>query len=175
MITTHLHNDTVVNVAQLLKARVGSVRAVTVHLDRLALDRDLEARDLDAGLRLTRIASGILVTGVVSVTSPHVCVRCLAEFEGTYVESFEAEFWPSIDVVTGLPLPEPTDGETFVIDENHQLDLSEILRQVAILAQPIRPVCGPDCPGYQSLLPENGEVGDTRLAVLQALLDDQAD
>ncbi|GBD15956.1 hypothetical protein HRbin26_00851 [bacterium HR26] len=175
MIATHLHNDTVVNVAQLLKARVGAVRTVTVHLDDLALDQDLEARNLEAGLKFTRIASGILVSGEVTVTSPQVCARCLTEFEGTYVESFEAEYWPSVDVFTGLPLPEPTDDEIFVIDENHQLDLREILRQVAILAQPIRPVCGPDCPGFQSLLPDSEDIADARLAVLQALLDDRAD
>ena len=175
MITTHLHNDTVINVAQLLKARVGAMRAVTVHLDGLALDQDLEARTLEAGLKFTRIASGILVSGEVTVTSPQVCARCLTEFEATYAESFEAEYWPSIDVFTGVPLPEPSDDEIFVIDENHQLDLREILRQVAILAQPIRPVCGPDCPGFQTLLPESEESTDARFAVLQTLLEDRAD
>lgn len=175
MIATHLHNDTVINVAQLLKARVGAVRTVTVQLDDFALDEELQVRKLEAELRLTRIASGILVTGEVKITSPQICARCLTEFEGTYSESFEAEFWPSIDVFTGLPLPAPTDDEIFVIDENHQLDLREILRQVAILAQPIKPVCGPDCPGYQSLLPGHEDVGDARLAVLQALLEERTD
>jgi hypothetical protein len=37
----HLENDTVINVAQLLKAPVGTERYFTVHLDELVLDSDL--------------------------------------------------------------------------------------------------------------------------------------
>jgi uncharacterized protein len=175
MIATHLHNDTVINVAQLLKARVGAERTVTVQLDGFALDDELQARHMEAALRLTRIASGILVTGQVALITPNVCVRCLTEFEGTYVEPLEAEYWPSIDVFTGVPLPAPADDEVFVIDENHQLDLREALREVAILAQPIKPVCGPDCPGFDSLLPRPDPTGDARLAVLGTLLEDRTD
>jgi len=175
MSATHLHNDTVINVAQLLKARVGAERTITVQFDDFLVDDDLHARHLEAALRLTRIASGILVTGEVAITTPSVCVRCLSEFEGTYAERLQAEYWPSIDVYTGVPLPPPADDEIFVIDENHQLNLHEALREVAILAQPIKPVCGPDCPGFQALLPNTEETVDARLAVLGVLLDDRTD
>ncbi|MBX6753937.1 YceD family protein [Thermorudis peleae] len=165
-----LYNDTVLNVAQLLKARVGAERRIDVHLDALELDVDLPTQRVEAHLRLTRITSGILVTGDVQVTGHQVCARCLTEFDGTYTETVSAEFWPSIDVETGAPLPLPEDDETFIIDENHQLDLNELLRQVAILAQPLRPVCGPDCPGFESLLPPEAMPVDDRLAVLASLL-----
>ena len=40
------------------------------------------------------------------------------------------------------------------IDENHELDLREPLRQEILVALPMRPDCGPDCPG-----PDLTEVG----------------
>ncbi|MCX7623779.1 MAG: DUF177 domain-containing protein [Thermomicrobium sp.] len=170
----HLENDTIINVAQLLKAPVGTERYFTVHLDRLALDSDLEGSDVDASVRLLRTSNGILATGELRVSAHLTCVRCLAEFDSRYSETFEAEYWPTVDVLTGLPLPEPEDEEIFTIDKNHHLDLHELLRQYAILALPTYPVCGPSCPGPESLWKPEEEVVDARLAALQALLDERA-
>ncbi|MDW8060474.1 MAG: DUF177 domain-containing protein [Thermomicrobium sp.] len=173
MITRHLENDTILNVAQLLKAPVGTERFVTVHLDRLTLADDLEARDVDAALRLLRTSNGILVTGQLRLTAHLVCVRCLAEFDGRYEETVEAEYWPTIDIATGLPLPPPDDEDIFTIDQNHHLDLHELLRQFSILAIPPYPVCGPQCPGPESLWRPTEEVVDARLAILRTLLDER--
>jgi uncharacterized protein len=170
----HLENDTIINVSQLLKAPVGTERYFTVHLDQLMLDSDLEARDLTASVRLLRTSNGILATGQLHVTAHQTCVRCLTEFDGRYSETFEAEFWPTVDILTGLPLPPPPDEDIFTIDKNHHLDLQEMLRQYAILAIPLYPVCGPQCPGPESLWQREEEVIDARLAVLQSLLDERA-
>lgn len=172
MRTRHLQNDTIINVAQLLKAPVGTERYFTVHLDRITLDTDLEARDLDASVRLLRTSNGILAVGELRVTAHQTCVRCLTEFDGRYGETFEAEYWPTIDIFTGLPLPPPPDEDIFTIDKNHHLDLHELFRQIAILAIPLYPVCGPTCPGPESLWQPREEVIDARLAVLQSLLDE---
>ncbi len=170
----HLENDTIINVAQLLKAPVGSERYFTVHLDRMTLDSDLEVSDVTASVRLLRTSNGILATGELRVTAHLTCVRCLTEFDGRYEETFEAEYWPTVDVLTGLPLPPPDDEDIFTIDKNHHLDLHELLRQFAILAIPVYPVCGPACPGPESLWQREEEVIDARLAVLQTLLDERA-
>ncbi len=170
----HLENDTIINVAQLLKAPVGTERYFTVHLDQLILDSDLAVRDVDAAVRLLRTSNGILATGDLRVTAHLTCVRCLTEFDGRFEETFEAEFWPTIDVLTGLPLPPPEDEDIFTIDKNHHLDLHELLRQFAVLAVPIYPVCGPQCPGPESLWQPPEEAVDARLAVLQTLLDERA-
>ncbi|GBD20144.1 hypothetical protein HRbin28_00583 [bacterium HR28] len=174
MRTRHLENDTIINVAQLLKAPVGTERFFTVHLDRLTLDSDLEVRDVNASVRLLRTSSGILATGELHVSAHLTCVRCLTEFDSRYSETFEAEYWPTIDVLTGLPLPPPEDEDIFTIDQNHHLDLHELLRQFAILALPSYPVCGPQCPGPESLWRQEEEIVDARLAVLQALLDERS-
>lgn len=174
---TQLDNDTVLNVAQLLKENVGSKRTCAVSLDTLTLDESITAREVTAQLKLTRIVDGILVTGSLAGQARLECVRCLDEFDTDYSGEVEAEFRPTIDISSGTPVDVDDDGETFVIDEAHQLDLAEMLRQVSILTLPIRPVCGDDCPGFVSEFrdgdePSSDEAGDERLAVLEQLLDD---
>lgn len=170
-----LVDDTVVNVAQLLKQPVGAARALEVHLSRFQLDTDLWARDVEVDGRLIRIATGILVEGTIRGIATLECVRCLEAFDAPYQGQFDAEFWPSVEVRTGVPLPLPEDDEIFVIDHNHEMDLAEILRQVSIVALPMRPVCGDSCPGFQEEFPAGGPAEDERLAVLRNLLDERPD
>jgi uncharacterized protein len=60
----------------------------------------------------------------------------------------EEEYFPITDVNTGVPLPEPEEEpEVFVIDEYLILDLSEAVRQYALMAVPMKPLCRPECPG----------------------------
>ncbi len=175
-----LVNDTILNVAQLLKENVGQKRRYDVSLASLDLDEGTEARDVSASLKLTRIADGILVTGSIAGRAKLECVRCLNEFEADFSGDIEAQFRPTIDISTGLPVGNDEDDETFEIDDNHHLDLAEMLRQVIILTLPIRPVCGDDCPGFTSEFRGGDEApsedaGDERLAVLEQLLDDSRD
>ena len=169
-----LVNDTVVNVAQLLKENVGATRIVEIHLDQFPLAEDARAHDVGAEVRLTRVVAGVLADGWVRGLAEIQCVRCLELFDAPFRGEFDAEYRPSIDVRSGLPLPRPADEETFVIDHNHELDLGEVLRQVAILALPMRPVCREDCPGVAPELAEAAEeAADDRLAVLRRLLEDE--
>jgi uncharacterized protein len=174
---TQINNDTVLNVAQLLKENVGSKRTYAVTLDSLSLDESTTARDVAAQLKLTRITDGILVTGSLSGQARLECVRCLEEFDAGFSGEVEAEYRPTIDISSGTLVEPEHDGESFEIDDSHQLDLAEMLRQVSILTLPIRPVCGDDCPGFTSEFRGGDdapaeEVGDDRLAVLEQLLDD---
>ncbi len=175
--TTQINNDTVLNVAQLLKEHVGAKRSYEVSLDMLPLDDSITARDVTAQIKLTRIADGILVTGSLAGQARLECVRCLEEFDTEYGGDVEAEFRPTIDIISGAPIEPDDDGDAFEIDDSHHLDLAEMLRQVSILTLPIRPVCGDDCPGFVSEFrgsdePPPDEAGDERLAVLEQLLDD---
>jgi len=171
-----LDNDTVVNVAQLLKEPVGAARIVEVHLDRFELDVDLTATDLEANVRLTRVATGILAEGQLSGTVELECVRCLELYVQSFRGDIEGEFRPSIDVRTGIPLAPPPDNDIFVIDNNHELDLNELFRQVAVVSLPMRPVCREDCPGVVPVVEDegdeaDGDESDERLAVLRKLLE----
>jgi uncharacterized protein len=166
-----LTNDTGVNAAQLLKEPVGAARGVEVKLDRFRLDLDLTATNVEAQVRLTRVATGILVEGQMTGTVELECVRCLELYEQAFRGEIEGEFRPSIDVRTGIPLALPEDDDIFVIDNNHELDLNELFRQVAVVSLPMQPLCREDCPGIMPTVDDEDDDSDERLAVLRDLLD----
>lgn len=167
-----LDNDTIVNVAQLLKEQVGAYRIYDLSLDWFALDVDVMASDIRGQVRLTRIIAGILATGEVEGTGLVECVRCLEIYEQPFRVAFDQEFRPTIDIRTGAPVdaPDPLD-DIGAIDEAHELDIAEPLRQESLLELPMRPVCGEDCPGPDIPEDEGGAI-DARLGALAALLDE---
>lgn len=171
-----LQNDTRINVAQLMKDDLGAARKYTASLNWFSLDDDLMAKDVQADIRLTRIIDGILATGNVRGIALVECVRCLEIYEQPFAASFDQEYRPTIDVRSGLLVEQPDpDEELGTIDEAHELDLSEPMRQVAILDLPIRPVCGDDCEGIREFAVERDDAIDRRLSALSQLLDDDAD
>jgi uncharacterized protein len=175
-----LLDETRLNVASLLMEPVGNSRDVRIELESLALDEDLTARNITALARLTRIKDAILVSADVTGTVALECVTCLAEYDQPVAERFSEPFRQLVDVKTGAALPnsldvtgEETDDEPgFTIDENHELDLGEALRQWFVLAIPMQPSCGPDCPGPLLRATDTEELVDNRFASLASLLDE---
>ncbi len=177
--TIDLLGDTRLNVASLLMEPVGATRDIRIELDRLPLDEDLTGRDIEAEARLTRIKDAVLVDAKVAGLVPLECATCLVEYDQPIAESFSEAFRQLVDVRTGAELPnslETTDEHAddepgFTIGENHELDLGEALRQWVVLAIPIKPGCGPDCPGPLLRSTDNEDVTDNRFASLATLLD----
>src|SRR5262249_116728 len=63
----------------------------------------------------------------------------LKDFTATVTFPLREEFYPTIDVNTGLPVTEPHDPDTeFPIDRHHEIDLREAIRQNLVLELPIR-------------------------------------
>jgi uncharacterized protein len=103
------------------------------------------------------------------------CLRCLREYPESFATDFSEEFRIAHDVRTGIGIDTDDDDERFEVNENHELDFGEALRQEIIVALPMRPTCGEECPG-----PDITEIGDTepvdtRFASLAQLLDDAQD
>ena len=175
-----LRNDTAVNVVGLLKSQTGDTRSYRLMLDSFEADGETIARDIVGDVRLTRLRDAIIAsvsaTGVVALT----CARCLREYDQPFEVEFDEEYRQTVDVRTGVGLDdEPADDELFSrIDENHELDLREPLRQEILVVLPMRPDCGPDCPG-PDVLEVGGEDGasddlvDERLAALASLLAEE--
>jgi len=139
------------NVAQLLKAPTGTTRRVEVD----ELDRDLQpdlaiVSPTRGSLRLMRTSAGILVRGKLTHQVESTCSRCLETFVRSQVIVLDDEFLPVVDVNTGLPAPEPADSDAFRLTPDHVLDLSEAIRQYAILEDPLRPLCDVNCRGLCS-------------------------
>jgi uncharacterized protein len=171
-----LQNETVVNVAALLKEPVGSTRSYPLKLDRLSLDQDLLAEDVVGRVKLTRLSDEIIASIRVHGTVLLECQRCLQMYPQPFETDFDEEFREAYDVRTGAGVNSSRpDDERFAIDEKHELDVAEPLRQEILVSLPMRPACGDNCPG-----PDVTEVGeaeteavDTRFSALAQLLDDE--
>jgi uncharacterized protein len=177
-----LRNDTAVNVVGLLKGQTGATRSYRLLLDTFEADGETIARDIVGDVRLTRLRDAVIARVSAAGVAPMICARCLREYDQPFEIEFDEEYRQTVDVHTGFDLGgEPVDDELVSrIDENHELDLREPLRQEILVALPMRPDCGAECPG-----PDLLEVGgdddagddrvDERLAALASLLgDDQA-
>jgi uncharacterized protein len=167
------------NVAQLMKSPVGTSLKYDINEENVQLDSDLKVVGPVTGhVRLQRTNQGLLVDGWVDLTLELTCTRCLKEFEQPLPVKFAEQFYPTVDVVTGLPTPPFDEEEIFPIDDHHQVDLTEAIRQNVLLAIPMVTLCREDCKG---LCPQCGkdlnfgpceckpEV-DARLSVLEKLL-----
>jgi uncharacterized protein len=145
------------NVAQLLKAQVGT--SLSVELDS-SVPLELEDNSVrlispvSGRVRFRRTNQGILADGRIEARVELTCVRCLEPFTSAVSFRLEEEFYPTVDVVTGVFLPETENELIFPIDHNHQLDLREAIRQNLLLALPMQPLCKEDCAG---LCPQCGK------------------
>jgi uncharacterized protein len=136
------------NVAQLMKSPVGTSFVTDFQENEVTLDDDLKVvGPLKGHARMRRTNQGLLVDGWVDLTLKLSCTRCLKDFEQPMHVTFEEQFYPTIDIVTGMPLPPFDAEEIFPIDEHHQMDLTEATRQRVLLALPMVTVCQEDCKG----------------------------
>jgi uncharacterized protein len=142
-----------INVSQLLKAPVGAVRNYQVS-SVVAIDSgDCQSRPVRGEVSLIRTDRGILVRGTLNSEANVTCSRCLAVFSYQLDFKMEEEYFPTVDTDTGASIAVPGEPGCFVIDEQHMLDLTEAMRQYALLAMPMKPLCRQDCAG---LCPECG-------------------
>jgi uncharacterized protein len=93
-----------------------------------------------------RTGQGILVRGDVHTIVQLECSRCLEPVAVAVEAHVEDEFLPSVNVLSGEPLPVPED-EALRIDDRHILDLTEAVRQYLVTTLPLQPVCRADCRG----------------------------
>jgi uncharacterized protein len=135
-----------INVSQQLKAPIGTVREYDVS-DLTDIWGIGVATQVEGTVKFTRTNRGILVQGTLTAKIPVECSRCLKIFDYPLTIKIEEEYFPVIDVNTGTPLEIPDEPGSFKIDEHHILDLSEAIRQNALLAAPMKPLCREDCAG----------------------------
>jgi uncharacterized protein len=169
------------NVAQLLKAPVGTSVAYEFSDDDVQLDDIPTAGPLSGHVRMRRTNQGLLVDGWADLILALTCDRCLKEFERPMHVTFEEQFYPTVDVVSGLPLAPFDEEEIFPIDAHHQVDLTEAIRQNALTKLPMVTLCREDCQGLCSQCGHDLNSGpcdcvpevDTRLSVLEQLLKER--
>jgi len=172
------------NVRKLLEKDVGASYRSEIEGHLVDLDENNPgATNVTGEVRLVRTVKGILAEGQVALTVVRTCSRCLEPFEDELKFGFEEEFVPSVDMETGasLPIADEHDSE-LVIEPDGTLDLTEIVRQYAVMASSLPAVCDPECKGLCPICGVNlneqscdcdTSAIDPRMAVLGQLLDAQ--
>jgi uncharacterized protein len=175
------------NVAQLIKGPTGASRRY--ELDEVIdhLDPDLEPiGPLRGSVTLIRTSQGVLVMGILRTRLRAECMRCLEPFEIDVQVDLEEEFLPVVRIGDSPvdDVPETERDAALLIDSEHTLDLSEVLRQDLWLALPMEGICRPDCAGLCPICGGNRNLGecqcdatpiDPRWAALQELLTRESD
>ena len=130
--------NSLINVAQLLKESVGSSQSYYV---KEIVDEPV--RDsIEGEVTLIHTSRGVLVRAKLNFEVELQCSRCLNVFLHPMSFGIEEEFLPA----------SPSDQSTDVtIDNNHVLDLGEIIRQYTLLTLPMKPLCRPDCAGIKEI------------------------
>jgi uncharacterized protein len=135
-----------INVSQLLQEPVGSTREYEID-EAAEIIGDGREYQIKGQCRLLRTPRSILVKCAMDTEVELRCCRCLNRFRQPLKIDFEEEYLPTVDVHSGAPLALPEESSAFTIDEYHILDLTEGIRQYALMAIPMKPLCGPDCAG----------------------------
>lgn len=138
------------NVSQLLKEQTGATRHYEINNQALGqVDNEVVVTaPLTGQVKLLRTGSDILVTGTLETEIEKSCGRCLEPFSARISLELEEQFYPAIDINTGVPLPQPSDvDEANLIDSQHTLDLSEVVRQAILLESDTVLYCTEDCRG----------------------------
>ena len=132
------HRPFLVNAAELLR-RPGTERVIETSLTAADLGLDDERFRPDdivtATLRLESMSDGIVVTGDIDVPWHGTCRRCLKVLDEHTVSPVDELYQTVV-----------TNPDAFEIIGD-QLDLTSMVRELALLDAPNAPLCRPDCAG----------------------------
>ncbi len=134
------------NVSQLLRDPIGSTRNFQID-ETIDIIGDGKSHKIQGKCNLLRTHRSILVKCALNTQVELTCSRCLSKFRYPLKIKFEEEFLPTLDILSGTPLPPSEESGAFTIDEQHTLDLTEAVRQYSLLAIPMKTLCRKDCAG----------------------------
>lgn len=134
--------------ASLLLAPAGTVRTYPVEDAVVALDDGLEqARPAEGTLWVGRTNRGLVVRARLTTALHEVCSRCLRPIVVDLELTVDEEVLPSVDILTGAALDLTAEPDVMRLSPAHELDLERLIREAISLAEPLAPLCRPDCPG----------------------------
>jgi uncharacterized protein len=157
-----------------LQRRTGTRRTLNaeVELDDMAVgERSVVDGRVTVDLVLEAVTEGIVAAGSLAGVSRVPCRRCLEDVDSAFRLDVREIFERS-----------PSEGETWPIDDE-RVDLRPVIRELALLALPLAPLCRSDCEGPDAerfpARPEPEDaveaepVRDARWAVLDSLTFDE--
>ena len=129
-----------------LRQSIGSVTTLALDEPTIRLE-GLELKGLVGSLTLLRTDSGLLVSLDGRAHVREACARCLVESDFGVDIHFEEEFIPIVDANTGARIRTREAEDSFRIGPDFVLDLREALREYRLIAEPLKPLCKPECAG----------------------------
>jgi uncharacterized protein len=149
------------NVAGLLADAVGSDRQYPVQDVRIDLPDDLDlTAPIDGTVRLSRTNRGVLADADLTTSLAGECSRCLKELSIPLVLGIREEYLPTIDLASGKPVALDDEPDALRLTDHHEVDLEPAVVDAIVLAEPIAPLCRPDCPGLCIVCGQPLEAGD---------------
>lgn len=142
------------NVAQLLKHSGSDTRTYDIESATIpALSNEFTlSKPIDGHIKLIKTDKEIFVSGQLETEVVLPCVRCSKNVNTPITLDIEETFSPTIDITTGVQLtPDEDADEATLINEQHILDLAEVIRQALHLSQPSQVLCKADCQGLCQL------------------------
>ncbi len=136
------------NVADLLRSPPGTSERfdvapiVLLNVDGIELSGPVQGE-----IRLTYSGHSILVQGHFDAALAERCSRCLRPAQARLSIDLEEEALPAIDLDGGASPDPPEESGLLRLSDHHELDLEPAIRDAISLAEPIAPLCRPDCPG----------------------------
>ena len=132
------------NVAQLLQSATGTDRKYIVADDEHP-SKEI-ASPVRGTVRLMRTDSGIMAMGQFQTAVWCSCSRCLDRSSQNVEFELDEEFFPTIDIESGVRI-QSGDETLFTLTPQHVLDLTEPVRQYALLELSLKPLCSTECRG----------------------------
>lgn len=159
------------NFGFLLEALPGTSRRIELDYPSIKVSGDLTLTPLTGALVASRTTQGIYIKGEFDSHLEVDCIRCLEPFALPIVIEIDEHYYH--------PPHLAPEGE-FFIDDTGIVDLAPLMREMALLAQPINPICRDACQGLCMECGQNlneRDCGctdddlDPRLSLLQKLLN----
>jgi uncharacterized protein len=136
------------NVATLLRSAPGTERRYAVDGVEMEIADDIQlAAPIEGEVRLSVTGRSILARASLTTAIDTVCSRCLTRIVAPIDVEIEEVAMPSIDIDSGMPVAVDELPDALRLDDHHELDLGEPVREAIALAEPIALLCRPDCRG----------------------------
>ena len=132
------------NVSGMIQEGIGAVRKHEVEGTLVTEGREPER--VYGNVELLRTKWGVLVRAHLSLEESETCSRCAKPLRDALRIEFEEEFKQTVEV-SGRPVEERPEADSFLIDDLHQIDLTEAVRQYREAQAEMAPLCRPDCKG----------------------------
>ena len=134
--------------AGLLAEPPGSSRDLAVDGVMLDLGPDMaQEAPLRARVHVSRTNRGVVVHARLETSLAETCSRCLRPMSVPLALDLVEEVLPSVDLASGLPLDAAAEPDAPRLSAHHELELEPLVREAIWMAEPIAPLCRPDCPG----------------------------